>query len=203
MIDPQSPLHGGGPDADRLERRRRRDRFLDAGCGDCERCRCWRSAGSASSSARPAGGATRPNCARRSRTPATGIVVAPNFSTGVVLFEAIVAHAATLFAPQADFGAFLHEAHHCGEEGCAVGHGAAAEEDDGAGRVPAADRRVVDARRLHSGHAYGRVRRSGGDDHADAHRPRSHGVRPRRAGGGAVGPRQARLVHNAGCAGIT
>ena len=41
-----------------------------------------------------------------------GIVVAPNFSTGVVLFEAIVAQAAKLFAPQADFSAFLHEAHH-------------------------------------------------------------------------------------------
>jgi 4-hydroxy-tetrahydrodipicolinate reductase len=41
-----------------------------------------------------------------------GIVVAPNFSTGVVLFEAIVAYAAGLFAPQGDFAAFLHEAHH-------------------------------------------------------------------------------------------
>jgi 4-hydroxy-tetrahydrodipicolinate reductase len=41
-----------------------------------------------------------------------GIVVAPNFSTGVVLFDAIVAHAAALFGPQADFNAFLHEAHH-------------------------------------------------------------------------------------------
>ena len=41
-----------------------------------------------------------------------GIVAAPNFSTGVVLFESIVAHAAKLFAPQPEFGAFLHEAHH-------------------------------------------------------------------------------------------
>ncbi len=41
-----------------------------------------------------------------------GIVAAPNFSTGVVLFESIVAHAATLFAGQAEFGAFVHEAHH-------------------------------------------------------------------------------------------
>src|SRR5438093_12451217 len=41
-----------------------------------------------------------------------GIVVAPNFSTGVVLFEAMVAHAAALFAAQADFGGFIHEAHH-------------------------------------------------------------------------------------------
>jgi 4-hydroxy-tetrahydrodipicolinate reductase len=41
-----------------------------------------------------------------------GIVVAPNFSTGIVLFEAIVATAARLFAGQQDFGAFLHESHH-------------------------------------------------------------------------------------------
>ena len=41
-----------------------------------------------------------------------GIVAAPNFSTGVVLFESVVAHAAQLFARQAEFGAFLHEAHH-------------------------------------------------------------------------------------------
>jgi 4-hydroxy-tetrahydrodipicolinate reductase len=41
-----------------------------------------------------------------------GVVVAPNFSTGVVLFEAIVAQAAKLFAPQQDFAAFIHEAHH-------------------------------------------------------------------------------------------
>jgi 4-hydroxy-tetrahydrodipicolinate reductase len=42
----------------------------------------------------------------------TGIVVAPNFSTGVVLFEAIVAQAAQLFAGQSEFGAFIHETHH-------------------------------------------------------------------------------------------
>jgi len=41
-----------------------------------------------------------------------GIVAAPNFSTGVVLFESIVSHAARLFAAQPEFGAFLHEAHH-------------------------------------------------------------------------------------------
>jgi len=41
-----------------------------------------------------------------------GIVVAPNFSTGDVLFEAMVAKAAALFSPHAEFGAWLHEAHH-------------------------------------------------------------------------------------------
>jgi 4-hydroxy-tetrahydrodipicolinate reductase len=41
-----------------------------------------------------------------------GVVAAPNFSAGVVMFEAIVARAAALVAGQSDFGAWLHEAHH-------------------------------------------------------------------------------------------
>jgi 4-hydroxy-tetrahydrodipicolinate reductase len=50
---------------------------------------------------------------RRTTTDAgIGVVVAPNFSTGVVLFEAIVARAAALFAPHVEFGAWIHEAHH-------------------------------------------------------------------------------------------
>jgi 4-hydroxy-tetrahydrodipicolinate reductase len=42
----------------------------------------------------------------------TGIVAAPNFSPGVVLFETLCATAARLMAEQQDFGAWLHEAHH-------------------------------------------------------------------------------------------
>jgi len=45
-----------------------------------------------------------------------GIVVAPNFSTGVVIFESIVQRAAALFAGQGDVGAFLHEAHHAAKK---------------------------------------------------------------------------------------
>jgi len=41
-----------------------------------------------------------------------GVVAAPNFSTGVVLFEAVVARAATLFSKHQEFGAWLNEAHH-------------------------------------------------------------------------------------------
>lgn len=39
-------------------------------------------------------------------------VVASNFSIGANLFEALAEAAARLFAPQADYGAFLHESHH-------------------------------------------------------------------------------------------
>jgi 4-hydroxy-tetrahydrodipicolinate reductase len=41
-----------------------------------------------------------------------GIVAAANFSTGVILFEAVVARAAALFAAHGEFGAWLNEAHH-------------------------------------------------------------------------------------------
>ena len=45
-----------------------------------------------------------------------GVVAAPNLSTGVVLFEAMVAQAAKLVARQADVGAYLHESHHAAKK---------------------------------------------------------------------------------------
>lgn len=45
-----------------------------------------------------------------------GIVAAPNFSTGVVLFDALVAQAAKLFSGQPEFGAWIHEAHHAAKK---------------------------------------------------------------------------------------
>jgi len=41
-----------------------------------------------------------------------GIVSAANFSTGVILFEALVARAAALFSGHPEFGAWLNEVHH-------------------------------------------------------------------------------------------
>ena len=54
-----------------------------------------------------------------------GAVVAPNFSTGVVLFGALVAHAAKLFGPQAEFAGFIHEAHHAAKKDAPSGTGLA------------------------------------------------------------------------------
>jgi 4-hydroxy-tetrahydrodipicolinate reductase len=45
-----------------------------------------------------------------------GVVAAPNFSVGVVVFDSIAAHAARLFAEQKEFGAFLHESHHAAKK---------------------------------------------------------------------------------------
>ena len=115
VIDPVSPLHGGGPDADRWTGV---DVAIDFSTA-------------ASVPANAAVLARRGICLVVGTTgwsphqaalrqviadAGVGIVVAPNFSTGVVLFEAIVAQAAKLFAPQADFGAFLHEAHHAAKK---------------------------------------------------------------------------------------
>src|SRR5262245_5334798 len=41
-----------------------------------------------------------------------GVVAAPNFSIGAVLFEAIAANAARRLTSRQEFGAFLHETHH-------------------------------------------------------------------------------------------
>jgi 4-hydroxy-tetrahydrodipicolinate reductase len=53
---------------------------------------------------------------REVQQSAIGVVAAPNFSPGVVLFEAVVARAAGLFASQAEVGAWLHEAHHAAKK---------------------------------------------------------------------------------------
>ena len=45
-----------------------------------------------------------------------GIVAAPNFSTGVAILEAVVGRAAALLAGRADFGAWVHEAHHAAKK---------------------------------------------------------------------------------------
>jgi 4-hydroxy-tetrahydrodipicolinate reductase len=111
VIDPVSPRHGGGPDA-----------------------ACWDGIDVAIDFSTGASVVTNlPVLARRGinlvvgttgwaehepelrRVVAeanVGIVAAPNFSTGVVVFDAIAAHAARLFATQAEFGAFIHETHH-------------------------------------------------------------------------------------------
>ena len=201
VIDPMSPLHGGGPDAERWGGV---DVAIDFSTPDSvvnER------AGAGEAGHQPGGRHHRLVAARGGaaqggrRRRASGIVVAPNFSTGVVLFEALVAHAARLFAPQQEFAAFLHEAHHSAKKDAPSGTAFLLKRAMEQAGFPRPIDVSLDASRIHPRHAHDRLRRPGGNDHADAHRARSHGVRPRRARRGALGPRQARLVHDAGCAG--
>lgn len=111
VIDPASPLHGGGPGDARWAGV---DVAIDFSTPDSvvDNAVVLATRG-ISLVIGTTGWAAREAELRQAVADAgTGIVVAPNFSTGVVLFEALAARAAALFAPQADFAAFLHEAHH-------------------------------------------------------------------------------------------
>lgn len=111
VIDPQSPAHGGGPDDARWTGV---DVAIDFSTASSVIVNAPVLARRGIDLVVGTTGWAQHEQALRAVIGETGrgIVVAPNFSTGVVLFEAIVAHAARLFAPQADFSAFLHEAHH-------------------------------------------------------------------------------------------
>ncbi len=111
VIDPRSPAHAGGADDDRW---RGVDVAVDFTTADAVVV-------NASALARrgvnlvigTTGWQAQEVALRQAVEQAgVGVVAAPNFSTGVVLFEAIVAHAAKLFAGRDEFGAWLHEAHH-------------------------------------------------------------------------------------------
>jgi 4-hydroxy-tetrahydrodipicolinate reductase len=115
VIDPQSPQHGGGPDDPRWDAV---DVAIDFSTPEVV-------AGNAATLARrgidlvigTTGWLAREAEVRDALAAGGGgAVVAPNFSTGVVLFEALAARAAALFAPQADFAAYLHEAHHAAKK---------------------------------------------------------------------------------------
>jgi 4-hydroxy-tetrahydrodipicolinate reductase len=56
--------------------------------------------------------AARPRLQALAAEAGIGVLAAPNFSTGVVLFGEIVKAAGALLGPQADYGAWLHELHH-------------------------------------------------------------------------------------------
>src|SRR5712691_4044865 len=115
VIDPGSPAHGGGPDADRWSGA---DVAIDFSTPDSVTTNVPVLATRGINLVVGTTGWGRHETALRQTIAdaGVGIVVAPNFSTGVVLFEAIVAQAAKLFAPQDDFGAFLHEAHHAAKK---------------------------------------------------------------------------------------
>jgi 4-hydroxy-tetrahydrodipicolinate reductase len=111
VSDPMSPRHGGGPDADLWAGV---DVAIDFSTPDSVTTNLPVLARRGINLVVGTTGWAQHEATLREVVEETGIgiVVAPNFSTGVVLFEAIVAQASKLFAGQADFGAFLHETHH-------------------------------------------------------------------------------------------
>ena len=111
VIDPQSPKHGGGPDSDRWAGV---DVAIDFSTAASVPANAPVLAGRGISLVIGTTGWSKDEAAVRSaiEQSGVGIVVAPNFSAGVVVFDAVVAHAAKLFAAREDFGAYVHETHH-------------------------------------------------------------------------------------------
>jgi 4-hydroxy-tetrahydrodipicolinate reductase len=110
-IDPQSPASQDGPDADRW---RGVDVAIDFSSPEAVVGNVPVLARRGISVVIGTTGWQKDEAAIRDAVAATeaGIVAAANFSTGVLLFEAIVARAAALMGGQREFGAWLHEAHH-------------------------------------------------------------------------------------------
>ena len=111
VIDPQSPRHGGGPDAEGWAGV---DVAIDFSTAASVPINAVALARRGISLVIGTTGWSKDEAVVRAaiEESGVGIVVAPNFSTGVVIFDAIVAHAAKLFGEREDFGAFLHETHH-------------------------------------------------------------------------------------------
>ena len=111
VIDPQSPNGADGPESDRW---RGVDVAIDFSTPDSVAKNVPVLAGRGISVVIGTTGWQSDEAAIRRAVADTGvgIVVAANFSTGVILFEAVVAKAAALFAPHSEFGAWLNEAHH-------------------------------------------------------------------------------------------
>jgi 4-hydroxy-tetrahydrodipicolinate reductase len=115
VIDPQSPRHGGGPDAPAWQGV---DVAVDFSAPDVVVKNAPVLARRGINLVIGTTAWQRDEAAVRDAVRAgnVGAVVAPNFSTGVVLFEAVAARAAALFGAQPDFSAFVHEAHHAAKK---------------------------------------------------------------------------------------
>lgn len=112
VVDPQSPAHGGVADDDRWTGKV--DVAIDFSLAEAVIVNVPALAARGINVVLGTTGWQAHEPALRAAIAAagTGIVAAPNFATGVVLFEAIVRYAAGRFADQPEFGAWLHESHH-------------------------------------------------------------------------------------------
>jgi 4-hydroxy-tetrahydrodipicolinate reductase len=111
VIDPQSPRHGGGPDAAAWKGV---DVAIDFSTAASVPLNAPALAKRGINLVVGTTGWSKDEAAVRAaiEQSGAGAVVAPNFSAGVVVFDAVVAYAAKLFAEREDFGACLHETHH-------------------------------------------------------------------------------------------
>jgi 4-hydroxy-tetrahydrodipicolinate reductase len=191
IIDPVSALHGGGADADRW---RGVDVAIDFSTAESVIANAPVLARRGMNLVIGTTGwaAHEPALRQVVAEAGVGIVVAPNFSTGVVLFEAIVAQAARLFAPREEFGAFLHEAHHAAKKDAPSGTAILLKRTMEESGFP----RPIDVSSTRAGFIPG-THQVGFDGPAETI-TLSHAVCPRCADGGEVDTRQAGLVHDEG-----
>ena len=115
VIDPRSPRHGGGPDAERWSNA---EVAIDFSVPDSlvENASVLAGRGINLVIGTTGWGRHEPHLRQVVADVGVGIVAAPNFSTGVLLFESVVTFAARLFAKQSEFEAFLHESHHAAKK---------------------------------------------------------------------------------------
>ncbi len=115
VIDPQSPRHDGGAELDRW---RGVDVAIDFSFPDTVKVNAPALARHGINLVIGTTGwaPDEPAVRQAAKDAGIGVVAAPNFSVGVVMFEAIVSHAAKLAARQHDFGAFLQESHHAAKK---------------------------------------------------------------------------------------
>lgn len=111
IIDPQSPSHAGGPEQAQW---RTVDVAIDFSSAEAVLTNVPALAALGVNLVIGTTGWQQEEAALRRAVIEAGVgaVSAPNFSTGVVLFDAIVAQAAKVFGSQTDFDAWIHEAHH-------------------------------------------------------------------------------------------
>ncbi len=131
-----------------------------------------------------------------------GVVAAPNFSVGAVLFEAIAAARRGPAEATAGLRRLAARDSSRQEARCAVRDRARHQGRHAGLRIRAADRCGRQPCRSRPRGAYRGLRRAVRDHHAVAQRARPRHFRARRAGRRAMGPRQARVVLHAGCAWI-
>ncbi len=115
IVDPQSPLHAGGLDQDRW---RGVDVAIDFTFPGAVRGNVEALARLGINAVIGTTGweADEPAVRRAVDAARLGVVAAPNFSIGVLIFESVVEHAARLLASQAAFGAYVYEAHHAAKK---------------------------------------------------------------------------------------
>lgn len=116
IIDPLSPAHAGGLDQDRW--RRDTDVAIDftTAAAFVENFPRLAALGLNLVVGTTGWASHEPALRALALESGIGVVAAPNFSVGVVLFDALVARAAQLFGSRPEFGAWVHEIHHAAKK---------------------------------------------------------------------------------------